>query len=97
MGSPGIVCIAGAFTGAPFLRERRRQGARVILVTPSRLSAAPWPASAEDTATVVPDDPSLDDWMDAIVAIAREEKVDRLVALDDHETLAAARRMDIGP
>ena len=43
-----ILCIATYFKGEPFLRECRRQGCRVLLLTSDALAGAAWPREAID-------------------------------------------------
>ena len=53
-----ILCIATYFKGAAFLRECRRQGCRVVLLTSDSLVGAEWPREAIDDIYSVPRDAS---------------------------------------
>ena len=88
-----IVCIASFFKGEAFLRECRRQGCRVILVTVEKLKDADWPRDAIDEIFYMPDKYSRDDIIKGISYLARTQTIDRIVPLDefDQETAAILR------
>ena len=48
-----ILCIATYFKGEPFIRECRRQGCRVVLLTSDALLTAAWPREAIDDEQVI--------------------------------------------
>ena len=88
-----ILCIASYFKGEAFLRECRRQGCRVILVTVEKLKDADWPREAIDEIFYMPDKSSRDDIIKGISYLARTQTIDRIVPLDefDQETAAQLR------
>ena len=89
-----ILAIASYEKGHDFLREAKRQGARVILVTSLSLKdAAQWPAEAIDEIFYMPDvDHQWDrpQLLNSISYLARTRVLDRIVALDDFDVEVAA-------
>jgi biotin carboxylase len=88
-----ILCIATYLKGEEFLRECRRRGCRVLLLTADPLRDAAWPREAIDRIETVPRDASDHQVRLAAERLARHERIDRIVALDDFdvETAAALR------
>jgi biotin carboxylase len=85
-----ILCIATYLKGAEFLRECRRQGCRVLLLTEERLRDADWPREAIDDFYYIRRDMPLDDIRKGAAHLARTERLARLVALDDFDVELAA-------
>jgi biotin carboxylase len=85
-----ILCVATYFKGEAFLRECRRQGCTVVLLTAESLREAEWPGDAIDEIhTIARDaDPAL--IRRAVDAIARKRRIDRIAALDDFDVETAA-------
>jgi biotin carboxylase len=90
---PTILCIATYLKGEAFLRECRRQGCTVLLLTANTLTSAEWPREAIDEMHTVPRDATTADVFRRVDAIARTRRIDRVAALDDFdvETAAAVR------
>lgn len=88
-----ILCLASYEKGEEFLRECRRLGARVHLITVESLREAHWPLDAVDGFWRMPDGFSRQDILLAVSWLARSERIDRIVALDefDLENAAALR------
>jgi biotin carboxylase len=88
-----ILCIASYFKGEAFLRECRRQGCRVILVTVESLREADWPRESIDEIFYMPDKYSREEILKGISYLARTQEIDRIVPLDefDQETAAQLR------
>jgi len=83
-----ILCIASYHKGQAFLREAKRQGARVYLVTSESLRGADWPREALDDVFYVHDDQKrwkLEDLILGASHLARRVVIDRVVALDDFD------------
>jgi hypothetical protein len=97
MGLMTILCLAGYEKGHEFLRECKRQGCTVLLVTSLSLqSQARWPLESVDEIFYMPDDNHQWDrgeTLRAVSYLARTRVFDRIVALDDFdvETAAALR------
>jgi len=88
-----VLCLAGYEKGQEFLRELKRQGCRVILVTATNLEGADWPRESIDEIYFLPDMYNLNAMINGVSYLARTIAFDRIVALDDFdvETAAALR------
>lgn len=88
-----FLCITTYEKGQEFMRECKRRGCRVILLTAEKLRNADWPREALDDTFYLPDEIPLNDIVKAVTHLARNEKLDRIVALDefDMETAATLR------
>ncbi|HLZ39999.1 MAG TPA: ATP-grasp domain-containing protein [Candidatus Sulfotelmatobacter sp.] len=75
------------------MRECKRQGCRVVLLTAEKLRNADWPRESLDNTFYLPEDIPLPDIVNAVSHLARQQKLDRIVALDefDMETAATLR------
>lgn len=80
-----LLCIATYLKGHEFLREARRQGCRVLLLTEEKLRDADWPREAVDEFFYVRRDMAHDDIRKGAAHLARRERIDRIVALDDFD------------
>jgi biotin carboxylase len=93
---PTILCLASYEKGSEFMRECKRQGCRVLLLTSESIAKADWPRESIDDIFLIPDDDKkwkLDDVIKGVSFLARTEQIDRIVPLDDFdlETAAALR------
>jgi len=88
-----FLCITTYEKGQEFMRECKRSGCRVLLLTAEKLRNADWPRESLDDTYYLPEDIPLDDVVKAVTHLARNEKLDRIVALDefDMETAATLR------
>jgi hypothetical protein len=88
-----VVCLATFEKGQELIRECKRQGCRVILLTLESLKDADWPREAIDEAFYMPGDFGVEDIVKSLGYLARTRPLDRLVPLDDFdvETAAALR------
>jgi len=88
-----LLCITTYEKGQEFMRECKRQGCRVILLTAEKLRDADWPRESLDDTFYLPEELPLADIVQAVTHLARSEKIDRIVALDefDMETAATLR------
>src|SRR5207244_3919111 len=88
------LCLAGYEKGHDFLRECRRQGCRVLLVTSLSLKdKAHWPMESIDEIFYMPDQDhewNRADTIKAVSYLARTRTIDRIVALDDFDVEVAA-------
>ncbi len=88
-----ILCLASYFKGHDFVRECRRLGARVLLVTREALRDLDWPRDAIDELLVMPDTTRRDHMMNGVSWLARRESIDRIVPLDEFDLeMASALR-----
>ncbi len=90
---PTMLCITTYEKGQDFMRECKRQGCRVLLVTAEKLRDADWPRESLDEMFYLPSEIPLADIVQAVTHLARTQKIDRIVALDefDMETAATLR------
>jgi biotin carboxylase len=83
-----LLCLASYHKGFEFLREAKRQGCRVLLVTSASLRDAEWPHESIDEVFYVRDDKKrwkLDDLILGASHLARRVEIDRIVPLDDFD------------
>jgi len=75
------------------MRECKRLGCNVILLTAEKLRGADWPRDILDDTFYLPEEIPLADIVQAVSHMARSRKIDRIVALDefDMETAATLR------
>jgi len=85
-----LLCIATYRKGDDFLRECRRQGCRVLLLTEEKLRDSDWPRDSIDEFFYVRRDMPLEDVRKGAAFLARTERLDRIVALDDFDVELAA-------
>jgi biotin carboxylase len=88
-----FLCITTYEKGQEFMRECKRQGCCVILLTAEKLREADWPRECLDDTFYLPAALPLADIVQAVTHLARSQKIDRIVALDefDMETAATLR------
>jgi biotin carboxylase len=87
---PTIVCLATYFKGGDFIRECKRLGCRVILITKEKMLQEDWPRESLDDLIAVPNDAGPALMIDLTAFIGRNVKVDRVVALEEFDVMTAA-------
>jgi biotin carboxylase len=89
-----VLCIASYEKGQEFMRECKRQGCRVLLLTSLSLKdKADWPRASIDEIFYMPDVDKvwqMDDVIKSVSYVARTEQLDRIVPLDDFDLEKAA-------
>ena len=85
-----ILCLASYEKGEAFLRECKRHGWRVLLITVEKLRDANWPREAIDEIFYMPDGYSRDDIIKGVSFLARTQNIDRIVPLDEYDQETAA-------
>jgi biotin carboxylase len=85
-----FLCITTYEKGQEFMRECKRQGCRVLLLTAEKLREAEWPRDSLDDMFYLPAEIFLPDIVQAVTHLARREKIDRIVALDEYDMETAA-------
>jgi len=85
-----FLCIATYRKGDEFLKECDQQGCRVLLLTEEKLKDSDWPRDAIDTFYFVRRDMPEADVRKGAAFVARSERIDRIVALDDFDVEMAA-------
>jgi hypothetical protein len=84
-----FVCLASYFKGGEFMRECKQQGARVILLTKERLLSEDWPRESLDDIIALPNDAGSELFLHFASQIARPQKVDRIIALEEFDVITA--------
>jgi biotin carboxylase len=85
-----ILCLATEHKGDPFIRECKRQGATVLVITEEKVAHKPWPMDSIDERFLMPDLSQRQDVTHAVAYLARTRRIDRIIALDDYDVGTAA-------
>jgi len=88
-----VLCISSYEKGHDFMRQCKEQGCRVLLLTSKSLEGAFWPKDAIDEIFYIHDknkDWNMRDVIYGVSFMARTERIDRIVALDDFDVEKAA-------
>lgn len=88
-----ILCISSYEKGQEFLRQAKREGWKVLLLTSKSLEYADWPRESLDNIYFIPDvnkEWYMPDVINGVSYLARTEQIDRIVALDDFDVEKAA-------
>ena len=85
-----VLCVATYEKGQEFLRECKRQGCRVLLLTADTLRDADWPRDVVDEIFYMPRDIGREDLLKGVSHVGRTHRIDRIVALDDFDVETAA-------
>ncbi len=88
-----ILCIASYEKGHEFMRQCKREGCRVILLTSESLKDIAWPRESIDEIFYIADvnkEWKMRDVIYGVSFMARNEQIDRIVALDDFDVEKAA-------
>ncbi|MBS1841836.1 MAG: ATP-grasp domain-containing protein [Acidobacteria bacterium] len=88
-----ILCVTSYEKGQEFLRTCKHMGCRVLLLTVEKLRNGDWPRDAIDEMFFMPEELPLAELINAVSYTARNQKIDRIVALDefDMENVSALR------
>ncbi len=73
------------------MKEAKRQGCRVYLLTLDKLRNENWPHDALDDIFYMPELNRYPDILRAVSFLARERQIDRIIPLDDYDVETAAR------
>jgi biotin carboxylase len=85
-----ILCMSSYEKGQEFLREAKRQGWHVILLTNDALKDADWPRDHIDEVFLMPDLTVRQHVINAVSYLARSNNIQCLVALDEFDIEMAA-------
>jgi biotin carboxylase len=85
-----FLCITTYEKGQEFMRECKRQGCGVLLLTAEKLRDADWPRESLDDTFYLPAEIPVADIVNAVTHLARTRKLDRIVALDEYDMETAA-------
>jgi biotin carboxylase len=80
-----VLCLASYFKGQEFLRECKRLGCRVLLLTVEKHRNAEWPRESIDERFLMPSLSQREHVINAVSYLARSESIDRIVALDEFD------------
>ena len=90
MGSMNVICFATFFKGGDFMRECKAQGSNVTLVTKEKMLHEEWPREELDEVFALPNDAPVELFLDLVAHIAKTNKPDRIVALEEFDVVVAA-------
>ena len=85
-----IICLATYFKGGDFIRECKRLGCYVVLVTKEKMLHEDWPRDCIDQLMAVPNDADPLLFIDLVTFLARERKPDHVIALEEFDVMTAA-------
>ena len=85
-----IICLATYFKGADFIQECKAHGCHVILVTKEKMLREDWPRESLDDLIAVPNDAGPALFIDLLAFLARNRKIDRVIALEEFDVVTAA-------
>ena len=88
--SKTILCLSSYEKGQAFIRECKRQGCCVFLLTVTKLEHANWPRECIDEMFFIPDLYNRNDVILGVSYMARTRVIDRIVPLDDYDVEMAA-------
>jgi hypothetical protein len=84
-----IVCLASYFKGVEFIRECKRQGARVVLVTREKILHEDWPRESLDDIIALPNDAGPELFLYVVSQTGRPQKIDHVIALEEFDVIPA--------
>jgi biotin carboxylase len=88
-----ILCISSYEKGQEFLRQAKREGWNVLLLTSKSLEGAEWPVESIENIYFIPDinkEWNMNDVINGVSYLARTVQIDCIVALDDFDVEKAA-------
>ena len=84
-----FLCISSYFKGVDFISACKEEGNRVFLVTLKKLEHEPWPSESIDEIFFMEGEIkgkwNMDDLIRGLAFLMRNQKIDRIVALDDFD------------
>jgi biotin carboxylase len=87
---PTILCISTYEKGQPFLEEVARLGVNIILLTVDKLEHADWPRASISKLITMPEGLTPDQVLNTVSYLVRENRIDRIVPLDEFDLEVAA-------
>jgi biotin carboxylase len=85
-----VVCLASYFKGNEFLRECKRQGCRVSLITREKELSEDWARESLDDLVALPNEAGAELFIHAASELGRQRRVERVVALEEFDVQTAA-------
>ena len=86
-----MVCLATYFKGVDFIRECKSRGCQVVLITKEKTLGEDWPRESLDDLVALPNDAGPDLFIHLVSLLARQTKIDRIVALEEFDVITAAQ------
>ena len=86
-----VVCLATYFKGVDFIRECKSHGCQVVLITKDKMLGEDWPRESLDDLIALPNDAGPDLLIHLVSLLARQTKIDRIVALEEFDVIPAAQ------
>lgn len=86
-----VVCLATYFKGVDFIRECKSRGCQVVLITKEKMLDEDWPRESLDDLIALPNDAGPDLFIHLVSLLARQTKIDRIVALEEFDVMTAAQ------
>lgn len=86
-----VVCLATYFKGVDFIRECKSRGSQVVLITKEKMLDENWPRESLDDLIALPNDASPELFIHLVSLLARQTKIDRIVALEEFDVITAAQ------
>jgi biotin carboxylase len=87
---PTILCISTYEKGQLFIEEVARLGVSVMLLTVDKLEHADWPRGSISRLITMPENLTPGQVLNTVSYLARENRIDRIVALDEFDLEVAA-------
>jgi phosphoribosylaminoimidazole carboxylase (NCAIR synthetase) len=87
---PTILCISTYEKGQALIEEVARLGVNVVLLTVDKLEYADWPRSSISKLVTMPENLTPGQVLNTVSYLARENRFDRIVALDEFDLEVAA-------
>ncbi len=87
---PNIVCLATYYKGVDFIRECKAHGCHVVLITKEKMLSEDWPRESLDDLIAVPNDAGPPLFIDLLTFLARQRRIDRVIALEEFDVVTAA-------
>ena len=89
-----LLCLASYYKGVAFMKEARRLGCKVLVITRDNMAQEDWPRDSIDEFYQMPDLRKRPDIIYAVSYIARSHAIDQVIALDDYDVETAGALRD---
>ncbi len=88
---PNIIFLATYFKGVDFIRECKSHGCQVVLITKEKMLGEDWPRESLDELIALPNDSGPELFIHLVSLLARQNRIDRVIALEEFDVLTAAQ------
>lgn len=86
-----IICLATYFKGVDFIRECKSHGSQIVLITKEKMLDEDWPRESLDELIALPNDAGPELFIHLASLLARQSRIDRVVALEEFDVVTAAQ------